>query len=61
MRKKLLPTVIFPLIKLASFCVSIIAAIGIDQVAKGPQKWVLLKTNQSIQNRLSDLKQCVPC
>ncbi len=51
MRKKLLPTVIFPLIKLASFCVSIIAAIGIDQVAKGPQKWVLLNTNQSIQNR----------
>lgn len=37
----MLPKVIFPLIKLASFCVSAIAAIGIDQVAKGPQKCVL--------------------
>jgi hypothetical protein len=33
-----LPIVIFPEIKLASFCVSAIAAIGIPQLTTGPQK-----------------------
>jgi hypothetical protein len=53
----MLPKVIFPLIKLASFCVSAIAAIGIDQVAKGPQKCVLKNFKDRKKNEFKQL-QC---
>lgn len=38
-----LPRVILPEMNLGCFWVSAMAAMGIPQLAKGPQKWVLIK------------------
>lgn len=38
-----LPRVILPEMNLGCFWVSAMAAMGIPQLAKGPQKWVLMK------------------
>ena len=47
---KLLPKVIFPLIIAGSFCVSARAASGIPQLATGPQKWVLIKSERNVMD-----------